>query len=563
MCGILGIISKTNEELNENDVVLMRDEMSHRGPDDKGILMTYNNRFALAHRRLAILDLSPAGHQPMKSLKDNYICFNGEIYNYEELEKEYLNEENMNSKCDTEVLLKMIDKYGEKCLNWLNGMWSFIYYDVKNEKLIISRDRFGVKPLYYYEDDNIVIFSSEIKPILSSPYYKKKLNQNAANIFLQTGLVDGIQDTFFEGIKRFPSSYYLIYSLKDNSATTHRYYNLEDSIYEVSDNYEKNVEKFKELFIDSVRLRLRSDVPVGNCLSGGLDSSSIYSIVARISNGELHSFSSKYEEKECDESYFYNSVINKYPCNAHEIIPSFDDFENKLKKITYYIEEPCKAYGIYSMWHVIELARPYVKVLLDGQGGDEILAGYDFYLYYYILDLLEYGVDDYDLTKELENIKDKKGNEFINGLSINLKGITGGRLKKLNNSYLNQKLFEDLTTNMIPAFLRYEDKIGMAFSIEARFPFLDYRLVNFVFSLGFNSKIKKGWSKAILRDAMKEILPEEVCLRKDKKGYPTPLNDILKANPNMKKYIPDNVSNNEWIKWRWISFNVWRSVYDI
>lgn len=317
------------------------------------------------------------------------------------------------------------------------------------------------------------------------------------------------------------------------------------------------------MFIDSVKLRLRSDVPVGTCLSGGLDSSSIYAIVAESFNGELHSFSSKYHEKECDESYFYSAVVNRYPGFNHEITPSYEDLEEKLKKIIYYLEEPCKAYGVFSMWHVIEAAAPYVKVLLDGQGGDEILAGYDFYLWYYILDILESGSDDIALKNELSNIEDKKGYEFIKSIAINLKEIVSHELKKFKKSYLNEKLFEDLTTFMIPAFLRYEDKIGMAFSIEARFPFLDYRLVNFIFSLNNSSKIRNGWSKAILRDAMDGILPKEVCWRKDKKGYPTPINNILAANPEMYKYIPDNIPDNEWIKWRVLSLNIWREVYKI
>lgn len=563
MCGILGLISKTDKKINKNDAILMRDKMEHRGPDDAGLLMEMNDRVALAHRRLSILDLSESGHQPMKSMNGNYICFNGEIYNYKELLDEFLSDEKINSKTDTEVLLKMMERYDTECLNNLNGMWSFIYYDVNNQKLIISRDRFGVKPLYYYEDEEIFIVSSEIKPILASPYYKKKLNQNSANIFLQTGLVDGIEDTFFEGIKRFPASHYMEYSLKDNSRTIIRYYDLKKSIYKVSDSYEENVKKFRELFIDSVRLRLRSDVPVGNCLSGGLDSSSIYSVVSNISDGEVHSFSSKYEEEECDESYFYKSVTKMYPGINHETIPSYDNFEEKLKKIMYYIEEPCKAYGIISMWNVIELAKPHVKVLLDGQGGDEVLAGYDFYLWYYILDLLESGIEDTDLSEQLQKIEDKKGYQFINSINDRLKSITSTNIEKFNSSYLNERLFEDLTTYMIPAFLRYEDKIGMAFSIEARFPFLDYRLINFVFSLGASNKIRNGWSKAILRDAMEGILHEEVCWRKDKKGYPTPINNILAANPSMDKYIPNNVSDDEWTKWRYISFNVWRSVYNI
>lgn len=213
MCGILGVISKNNMKLKEEDVIFMRDKMIHRGPDDAGLFLSPNCRCALAHRRLSILDLSQAGHQPMKSDKGNYLTFNGEIYNYRELKEDYLKETVRTFKSDTEVLINLLDEYKTKCLNYLNGMWSFIYYDVNEKKLIISRDRFGIKPLYYYEDDEVLILSSEIKPILESKFYTKKLNHKAANLFLETGLVDGIEETFFEGIKRFPASHYMIYDL--------------------------------------------------------------------------------------------------------------------------------------------------------------------------------------------------------------------------------------------------------------------------------------------------------------------------------------------------------------
>ena len=568
MCGILGVFLKDTRQVIQQTVIeKMRDLMEHRGPDDSGLLLTYEHRLALAHRRLSILDLSTAGHQPMKLPSGNYICFNGEIYNYKELHKEYLDSVQLNSNSDTEVLGRLLERYGQECLTMLNGMWSFIYYDAKKEELIISRDRFGVKPLYYYETDKVILWSSEIKPILNSPYYSKKLNDNAATIFLQTGLVDGIEDTFFQEIKRFPSAHVMTFSLKSNNKKIYRYYDLKSAIHEVSDSYEENVQKFRELLIDSVRLRLRSDVPVGVSLSGGMDSSSIYAIVARLSqgkgNGELHSFSSKYLEPDCDESYYYKSLVKQYPGLNHEITPAYHGYEEKIRKILYYLEEPCKAYGIYSMWHVIELASKHVKVVLDGQGGDEVLAGYDYYLYFHILDLLETNISKNRLAQELLFIAQKKGDSFIETIGPNIQEIKDNNLLKFNGSYLNKKLFDDITMYMIPAFLRYEDKIGMAFSLEARFPFLDYRLVNFLFSLSFDQKIRKGWSKAILREAMNGILPDSITWRKDKKGYPTPLNNILAVNKNMENYIPKNIPQDEWSKWRFISFNVWRSVYDI
>ncbi len=554
MCGILMVYDK-KRKIEKKEIVKLRDFMIHRGPDDAGIFVDEQENIALAHRRLSILDLSAAGHQPM-TIDENYIVFNGEIYNYVELAQESKISLQSNHS-DTFVLLNLLNKYKEKILNNLNGMWGFVYYDTFNKELLISRDRFGKKPLYYYEDENVFIVSSEIKPILYSKYYKKEINQNAVNEYLKTGLVDGLEETFFKGIKRFPSAHYGIYDLKEKRfKIIRRYYSIEESIYEVSDNEEENIAKFKELFFDAVKIRLRSDVEVGTCLSGGLDSSSIYCVASEISDKPIQSFSSRFKEEGYDEGYFIDKVIQKYPGKNHFVFPEYDNFEEKLRKIIYYLEEPSKAMGVYPQWHVMELASKHLKVLLDGQGGDEILAGYDPYYVSFLADIK----NPIKFFSEVLAIVDKKGVGILKFLA---KGTLGRYLKgkkEFQNSYLATKLLYDVYRDMLPALVKYEDKIGMAFSIEARMPFLDYRLVNFVFSLENKYKIRNGWNKWILRKAMKGILPDEVTYRKDKKGFPTPFNKILEKNKHLEKFIPKSV-NGEWEKWRYVSLGIWKEMF--
>jgi len=560
MCGILAVVSKKDIRLASDEIVAMRDQMVHRGPDDAGLCMACDGKLAIAHRRLSILDLSARGHQPMKSERGNIICFNGEIYNYIELTRDYLKNIPLESESDTSVLLHMLEEYGVDAIPRFNGMWGFVFYNAAKDELLISRDRFGIKPLYYYNDKDILIVASEIKPILKSSFYPKRLNEQACAIYLETGLVDGTEDTFFENIKRFPSGSYGRYSISNDTFTMEKFYSIEQSTIDVSENEEENIRHFKELFCDSVKIRLRSDVPVGTCLSGGLDSSSIFSIAAQLTPTAMNAFSAKFLEKDYDKSYFYKKVIERHPCNLYEVLPTYDDFEQKLKKIIYYLEEPSKAMGVFPHWHVMELASKHVKVILDGQGGDEILAGYDPYHSYYILDIIKNNFSQ--LPKSLIGLANIKGISFLKSLPLRLIEIILNDRNTFNGSFLSGKLLRDTQSLMLPALLKYEDKLGMAFSIEARLPFLDYRLVNFVFSLGETYKIKNGWSKHILRQSMQNILPEEIVFRKDKKGFPTPLNSILEQNAHLKKQIPPEITN-EWIKWRYLSLRFWRETFEI
>jgi len=558
MCGIVGIYSKKSQ-INKSEFIKLRDLMVHRGPDDAGIYMNHENNFALGHRRLSILDLSEHGHQPMVSKNNNVLCFNGEIYNYIELANSELNYNLKDNHSDTNVLLRLLEKDGVNCINRLNGMWGFIYFDTNKNELIISRDRFGKKPVYYYENDEVLMVASELKPIIESEYYRKKINQKSVDEYIKTGLVDGLEDTFFEGIKRFPSASYGIYSLNENKfKVIEKFYTIEESIYKVSDNEEENIEKFKELFIDAVKIRMRSDVEVGTCLSGGLDSSSIYCVASEISKTPLQSFSSRFKEEGYDEGYFIDKVVEKYPGKNHFTFPEYKNFEEKLRKIIYYLEEPSKAMGVYPQWHVMELASKHLKVLLDGQGGDEVLAGYDSYYGPYLADVMT--KNPLSFLSAVLDIKDKKDLKLLSTMPRATARVLLKDNKKFNNSFLSERLIRDVYKNMLPALVKYEDKIGMAFSIEARMPFLDYRLVNFAFSLDEKYKIKKGWNKSILRDSMKDFLPVEITYRKDKKGFPTPFNKILEKNKHLEKYIPNNIKD-EWTKWRYVSLGIWKEIF--
>lgn len=558
MCGILAVVSKRDSVIDESTLIKMRDEMRHRGPDDAGIYINQERSFALAHRRLAILDTTEHGHQPMHTPSGNVIVFNGEIYNYIELHQDKLKDQKFDSSCDTEVLIKLIETYGPESIPWLNGMWGFVYFDNQTNSLLISRDRYGEKPLYYYEDENVFIVSSEIKPILASPNYHAKENSDAIETYLQTGLVDGLEETFFKNIFRFPQACFGTYNLNTHKLETKRYYAIEDSIEELGNVSENDViDHFRELFLDSVRIRLRSDVPVGACLSGGLDSSSIYAAANHMSKeNPITSFSAKFEGEQYDESRFYKAVRDKYGLQGHEISPSFASFPEDIKKIIYYLEEPSKAMGVFPQWHVIKLASQHVKVLLDGQGGDEVLAGYTPYHNYHIADLIT------GKQKGLSQLARYATSTKVPGL-INIAAAMKVILRSpatLNNSFLNGKLMADVNTSMLPALLKYEDKIGMAFSIEARLPFMDYRLVNYAFSLPNFYKINQAWTKYVLRQSMNELLPHEVAYRKDKKGFPTPFFQILESVPHLREHIPAGTKS-EWKAWRYMSLAIWRELF--
>lgn len=588
MCGIAGYYSLNRERIDSGRFKSTLDTLIHRGPDDFGYAAI--NSFSgetlfvedpeagggkvispdliLGHRRLSIIDLSPAGRQPMTEETGSFwIVYNGEIYNYVEVREELRHLGHLFlTKTDTEVILRAYAQWGEACLSKFNGMFAFALWDVKKRTLFCARDRMGVKPFYYYADDNRFIFASEIKAILAMGV-KPEINAQIMYDYLSQGLSDHTEETFFHGIKQLKSGHYI--SLSQKRLNIQRWWDIADTeLEEPSD--ETYAEKFLEIFTDSIRLRLRSDVPIGTCLSGGLDSSSIVCIAnnlmfhggysSEVVGERQRTFSSCFEDRKYDERIFIEEVIKKTNAGAHYTFMQGKGLFDLLPKVIWHQDEPFGSTGVIAQWHVMKIAAENgIKVLLDGQGSDEIMAGYHLYFGAFYVDILKrlniprFVVEllsykkvhrrlDYPLLASIakaalpdlmvallrrvpyvEKISGKStiANAWLDGDFNQRYRREYPQRKKFRNALKNH-LYSDLLYTRLPALLRYEDRNSMSFSLEARVPFLDYRLVEYVFSLPPSQKIRNGMTKVLLRNAMKGILPETVRTRSDKMGYETP-----------------------------------------
>ena len=607
MCGIVAIIKK-NGKVDENELLKMKEILRHRGPDDEGSFISEDGKVGFAHVRLSIIDLTPTGKQPMASHNERYVMvFNGEIYNYLEIKNKLRKETKFRGTSDSEVLLEFFARLGTGIFDKLNGMWALLIYDKKKQKVYVARDRYGIKPLYYMETQDSLVFASEIKAILSYSDHTLDVDDAAIVTFLVNGVVDGIEKTTFKGIKRFPPGHYGIIDMKDRNSgiELRRYYTVGKNF--VPDLFDATlseiVGEFRQLFFDAVRIRLRSDVEVGVSLSGGLDSGSIYSVASMLGKTQMHSFSIYYPHRGFDESPFYNEVIKKFGGYNHQTTPDHNNFVKKYKKIIYYLDEPVKSMGVFSQWHVFQLARNFVTVMLGGQGGDELLAGYHPYFLPFMADIIKNF--PYMAFSQLEKIHKVAGipiKKFLSDFTGAVLGIGPvsesiflSEIQELASNvsfytripdhiegFLNRRLFNDLTYLMLPNFLRYEDRISMAFSMESRLPFLDYRIVDFSFNMPFHLKIREGWTKWILREAMNGILPQKVRLRRDKKGFPTPFKmwimdpDIMQyfRKPSiLLKYVKPNAiettmscaleGNDSCVEllWRFLNLEIWHEVF--
>ena len=566
MCGLCGIFS-FKHKVAPAVVQKMNQLLRHRGPDDEGYLVaetkagvfsprtgnetisalrnrmesvTKVNGFApnlvFGHRRLSIIDLTEKGHQPM-AFGNYWIIYNGEIYNYIELREELKERGHcFKTESDTEVILVAYSEWGVECLHRLNGMWAFALWDSRRKLLFCARDRFGIKPFYYFLSKDHFVFASEIKAILASGLSEIEPNDRAIYEFLAYGLVDHLQETFFGGIYRLmPGEYMFIDENGDSNFQSWWHLDKKGVSSDITDN-------FRYLFKDSVRLRLRSDVPVGSCLSGGLDSSYIVSQMAELVNN-VNTFSAVYEKGlPGDESEYIDVVVKKTDAIKHTVVPGPYELTKDLQNIIYHQEEPFGSTSIFAQWKVMELARNNeVTVLLDGQGADEQLGGYDKY----------FGIFFGILFKRLEWIKltnsiidymrlYKKRNIFAHTayytLPRKLRKIVRNRLVPLKTEFRKKyshchpddypnnfnEILKYFIANSMPQLLRYEDKNSMAFSRETRLPFLDYRLVELIYSLPVELKIDKAVTKKIMRKAMKGNVPEKIRNRHDKVGFATP-----------------------------------------
>jgi len=587
MCGILGQWNLDGKPIDPLQVRRATTLLRHRGPDDEGYLLvdTATGRvlhcgghdtiaaldlpkienavgklfnLAFGFRRLSILDLSPAGHQPMASADgQRWIIFNGEIYNYLELRAELAGHgHEFHTSSDTEVILAAYQQWGYDCLSRFNGMWALALWDATKRELFCARDRLGVKPFYFYFDGRQFIFGSEIKAILEMAPKARQVNQPYLAHFLMTGALDYSDQTFFAGIRALRPAHYLTLQADAPAITPRRYWDINPEAINSAYDYAHPENTFLDLLQDSVRLRLRSDVPVGTCLSGGLDSSSIVAMSSKLLPHAINSFSSIYSHPGYSEERFIKLVSQTFKTNAHFTSPDPEKFFVLLRKIVWHLDEPAAGPGVYSQWFVMELASQTVTVLLDGQGGDELFAGYSPYLPLHLLSLAHKTVrapavlprllqDAFAIMRDGRRhffpelsarqfaqrvIARLSGRRYRADLYLHPEMVEAQRRLafEIHNPIaeedaLNRKLYQDITRDSIPALLHYEDRNSMAFSIEARVPFLDYRMVEFAMGLPGENKIKGSMTKYFMRQALKDILPEAVRSRRDKMGYPTPL----------------------------------------
>lgn len=547
ICGINGFTWKDAALIEK-----MNQALKHRGPDDQSVYG--DERVTLGHRRLSIIDLSPAGRQPKCNEDESiWIVFNGEIYNFQELRSDLEKDGHVfSSNTDTEVIIHAYEKWGISCVEKFNGMWAFALYDKNKRQLFFSRDRFGVKPLYFSRNEKGLIFSSEIKGILQDSV-RRKANHKVVYDYLILGFVDHLAQTFFDGIERVMPGESMIYSLDQGTLEKHRWYDLKDHM-ALNGNLgkEKASKRIKELLLDSVRYRLISDVPVGSCLSGGIDSSAlVYSMRKLKEKAEIETFSLVFPGKKIDESEYIQEVIAATKVIAHSVSPTSEDLRKDLNDLIWTQEEPFGSLSIYGQYKVMELAnKAKIKVLLDGQGSDELFAGYFIYYKYYLFEsLLRLHIDEFNSTMKVMKNKINDVLIFPTMTLLSSLGLSQGFLKNLwlakmkyLNGYeefetanplvdrgfdLNKALLSDLTKYSIPQLLRYEDKNSMRWSIESRVPFLDFRLVELVMSLPSCYKINGGVTKCILRKALDGLVSDRILNRRDKIGFATPEGDWL------------------------------------
>lgn len=556
MCGIAGIINFSEEKVDSAEIRTMLGKIKHRGPDAEGLFIRDNVGFG--HVRLSIIDLSSAGHQPMFSEDGRYlIIFKGEIYNYIELKKELEHKYPFQTKTDTEVLLASYIIWGENCLSKLNGDFSFVIYDIQERSIFGARDRFGIKPFYYHQDEKRFIFASEIKAIL--PLLQEvKPNDNSIFDYLSFNRCDQSNETFFSSIFKLPHGH--CFTIKNGKFKIRRWYQLADKI-----KYPTvlSPEEYREELKKSVKLRLRSDVPIGVCLSGGMDSSSLTSILYHDFNtSELKTFSAVFEKGHwADESKYietYSGILK----NMYFVTPTGESFYKEFDDFIVSQCEPMPSVSPYAQYKVMQLAKGNVVVTLDGQGADEMLGGYTYFYGSYFKELLR----NFKLITLLkETLAYNKKNMTREGFTFFLYYLLPIRLKKfagrkkygslrhdfyeahVGNSTISENLYNPDTLHdsflqhfeyKLEHLLKWDDLNSMSFSIESRVPFLDHNLVETTLSLPTNLLIRDGVSKYILREAVKNILPPQIYNRFDKRGFETPSDEWFRTNP-FKDYIYD------------------------
>jgi len=586
MCGIVGCASSPPALLPDR-VIAMRDTMVHRGPDDAGLWSSEDGQVILGNRRLAILDLSLSGHQPMQDEAGNVtIVFNGEIYNFVELREELKAKGyRFRSSSDTEVLLAAYDAWGTECLSHLNGMFGFAIWDERHRQLFAARDRFGEKPFYYFRNRGVFLFASEIKALLASQLIDPCPNNRAICRHLLYHESDRGTETPLEGIHALPPAHGLLYSPHGDTLKTWQYWDL-DPYFEIHlPSDEAYATRLLELLKDSVRIRLRSDVPLGSSLSGGLDSSTIVALVARESNGNRQTtFSARFKDPRVDEGPYIDCLNRHLALESHHVYPSPYGLLEEIDDFTWHQEHPSSGTSVYAQWTVMRLAKEQgVTVLLDGQGGDEVLGGYASYRASYYLDLLRGGRWGQFLTTlggqvrlqgparlpaalapMLPDVVREPLRRFLRppGISADFErrwASTPSRILGRFRSALHNDLYQTLRCTVLPLLLRFADRNSMAFSREVRLPFLDPRVVEFLFAIPEEQKIRGTVTKVILRRAMSGLVPDKILRRTDKIGFETPEAEWLRGP--LRAWADDVFHSQAFQQREWINAKVIESVW--
>jgi asparagine synthase (glutamine-hydrolysing) len=600
----------------------MRDRLAHRGPDGARSWSTETPRavVGLGHRRLSIIDLSEAADQPMFDRSGSLaLVYNGEIYNYVELREELTAAGRaFSTQSDTEVLLAAYEHWGRECLPRLNGMFAFALWDGRRGELFLARDRFGEKPLFYTRlPGGGYAFASEMKALFAHPDVRISPREAAVRGYVAGRFDEDVEETMFEGILRVLPAHAMVVDDAGSIQRQWRYWTPDYTDVEQGYSEAEAVERFHDLLERSVRTRLRSDVPVGTSLSGGLDSSTIVCMLAearmRTPTLTQNTFSGRFDDLDptLSEGPFIDLVVEQTGVHAHAVTPTPAGLVAESERLHWHQEEPFLSASIYLQWCVARLAHEQrTTVLLDGQGADELLAGYQYYFPSYQLDLLDRGRiirlvrDTLAFRRRLRRASEGYTDSlrrFNHDIALGPKPLvaaarsrggiahgdyTEGVPPAARGMRLRRQIAEALQYNSLPMLLRYADRNAMAFSRETRFPFLDHELVDWCVRLPDRAFVRDGWQKYILRKGAGRILPAEIRWRADKVGYAAPLD--LWLRDSLRDWAHDRLftgaildvegydrpgledlwrrhqagENHSWALWRWISLNEWFALLD-
>ena len=567
MCGICGIAfsARSRCTVDALDLVRMRDTMTHRGPDDCGIFN--QGRVGLAHRRLSIIDVA-GGHQPMHDDSGSlHIVYNGEIYNHAELRASLERRgHHYRTRCDTETILRLYQEEGPRAVDQLRGMFAFAIWDSRREELFLARDRVGEKPLYYvHADDGSLYFASEIKALFAAQAIRPQLNYTALPDYLANRAASGAA-TLFAGVQRLPPGHTLRW--RDGALEIREYWDLSFAPARgANQTDEELIAEFAERFTESVRMRLMSDVPLGVFLSGGIDSASIAAVMSRLVDEPIKTFSVGFAEQEANELQHARTVAAPYGTDHHEVVVSPDEFRDALPTLVWHEYRPLSHAGSVPLYFVARLATDHVKVVLTGEGSDELLAGYERYAktlynvhlgdrYHRVVPasvrravrgaVEHLGVGSLARRKlertflcippDLPSIYCDNFAVFPRALQAQLltpatkEQVAGADPYRVMREHLERTdagtlldrlLYVDIKTYLHELLMK-QDKMSMAASIESRVPFLDHRLVEFTAGLPARLKLQRATTKRILRESMKDVLPPSILTR-PKVGFPVPV----------------------------------------